>query len=198
MSKGIIQTVDGGLTEYFRERLHACSQVFTPPPLAETLWYISTLLTRFVDSQQLYSFDDGRLQLRPLALLYKDAHEASNGQERCLILRQLGDQALFIGALFPERYARKGLKQDYFVGMGSGAFDYLADHAQGHRDMFAELASRFVLYLELIFSVCSDRSSRHDQHIMALYDAWLKNGNANIAQQLQAFGIQLDKGNHEH
>ena len=33
--------------------------------------------------------------------------------------------ALFLGALFPERFTRRGIQQDYVVGMGGGAYDYL-------------------------------------------------------------------------
>jgi len=62
------------------------------------------------------------LTLRPLALLYGDALEARNERERCLCLQQLGDTALFLYALFPERYARHGIRRDYFIGMGGGAY----------------------------------------------------------------------------
>ena len=67
------------------------------------------------------------MTLRPLALLYSDAIDANNARERCLMLQQLGDMALFLGALFPQRFTRHGILQDYFIGMGGSAYDYLAD-----------------------------------------------------------------------
>ena len=58
--------------------------------------------------------------------------------------------SLFMGALFPENYTRRGLGQDYLVGMGCGAYDYLADNARKGRHIFAELAGDFSVMLELV------------------------------------------------
>ncbi|TDQ48051.1 hypothetical protein [Permianibacter aggregans] len=198
MAQHTLQTFEGNLAEYFRERLASCTQSLRPKPQQETLWYMGALLARLGDSQQLFCYEDGRLSLRPLAVLYKDAHDAPTGQERCLILRQLGDQALFVGALFPERYQRKGLKQDYFIGMGGGAYDYLADHADTHRSIFAELAEHFAVFLHLIAEVCSRQIHQNADDIMRLYQQWRSSGNRYAANQLRALGISLDEGQGVH
>src|SRR5690606_35492155 len=121
MLERAVQTFERTLGDYFRERLATCADALKPRPQDDTLWYVGSVLARLGDSRQRFSDDQGQLGLRPLALLYKDAHEATADHERCLILRQLGDQAVFLGALLPDRYARKGLRQDYFVGMGGAA-----------------------------------------------------------------------------
>ncbi|TBW49382.1 hypothetical protein EZI54_19855 [Marinobacter halodurans] len=192
MQERAVQTFERTLGDYFRERLTDCAEALAPRPEEDTLWYVGSVLARLGDSRQLFSYDDGQLSLRPLALLYKDAHEASADHERCLILRQLGDQALFLGALFAERYARKGFRQDYFVGMGGGAYDYLSDNAYSHRHVFAELADRFTAFLDLIARACARNAGTGVEDVLALYRQWRMTGDEQMGEQLRALGIHLD------
>lgn len=178
-----------GLAEYFRQQLKDESEAH---PDEETRWYLGNLLERFSRNDALFSYDDGELGIRPLALLYGDAQQNPHERERCLLLRQLGDQALFLGALFPEHYARKGIRRDYFIGMGSGAYDYLAGHARELRPVFAELAGSFVQVLELVARICRRYRQYDAAEIMALYQRWRQTGNPALAQQLAAIGIPLD------
>ncbi|ROU00741.1 hypothetical protein EB809_06385 [Marinobacter sp. R17] len=192
MQERAVQTFERTLGDYFRERLVHCAEALAPRPEEDTLWYVGSVLARLGDSRQLFSYDEGQLSLRPLALLYKDAHEASADHERCLILRQLGDQALFVGALFPERYARKGFRQDYFVGMGGGAYDYLADNAHSHRHVFADLADRFAAFLDLVARACTRKAGSSVDDVLTLYQQWRATGDEQLGEQLQALGIALD------
>ncbi len=132
------------------------------------------------------------MTLRPLALLYSDAVEANNERQRCLLLQHLGDMALFLGALFPERWARKGIGKDYFVGMGGGAYDYLAGNARTNNHIFAELASTFTRMLELVASACSRKQQMSAAEILGLYQRWLNSHDPVIESQLRALGIELD------
>lgn len=193
-----VQAFERTLGDYFRERLADCAEAVEPCPDDDTLWYVGSLLARLGDSRHLFSYHDGQLTLRPLALLYKDAHEATADHERCLILRQLGDQALFIGALFPDRYTRKGFRQDYFVGMGGGAYDYLADNAVSHRHVFAELAARFKAFLDLIARACTRRMGNNVEDVLALYQRWRATGDQHLAERLRALDINLEAGGPLH
>jgi hypothetical protein len=180
------------LSSYFSKRLNRYARRFRPPPHEDTCWYLGSLLERFGRSEQLFAYQDERLMLRPLALLYADAIEASNDRERCLLLQQLGDMALFLGALFPERFSRRGLQQDYFVGMGGSAYDYLADNARCNRHIFAELAQTFTRMLEMVANACSRTQSLTTEGVLALYQHWLTSRDPVIASQLQALGIRLE------
>ncbi|MFT5399717.1 MAG: hypothetical protein ACI8XW_002522 [Gammaproteobacteria bacterium] len=128
-----------------------------------------------------------------MALLYADAIEATNDRERCLLLQQLGDMALFLGALFPERFTRRGLKQDYFIGMGGSAYDYLADNARSNRHIYAEMARTFARMLEMVANACSRTQRMTTEGVLALYQRWLTSRDPLIASQLQAMGIQLEE-----
>ncbi|MCW8195143.1 hypothetical protein F6455_10130 [Proteobacteria bacterium 005FR1] len=179
------------LSSYFKQRLAHFAENLRPPPHDDTCWYLGSLLDRFGRSDQLFSYDQGEVSLRPLALLYGDALEASNERERCLILRQLGDMALFLGALFPERFARRGIGKDYFIGMGGGAYDYLADNASQNRHIFAELARSFANMLDLVASACARRQAVTATDILVLYQRWRQTRDPIAASQLRALGIDL-------
>lgn len=189
---------EGNLIDYFRDRLETCARPLKPQPTDDALSYMAHLLARLGDSRKLFSFEAGRLDLRPFAMLYKDAHEAPGGHQRCLILRQLGDQALFVGALFPESYARRGLKQEYFIGVGGGAYDYLSDHAHTHRATFAELAQRFTAFLGLVAEACHRESGDERADLIALYQEWLLTGEQRVADRLRALGITLEGNTTAH
>ncbi|MAT92664.1 MAG: hypothetical protein CME59_08685 [Halioglobus sp.] len=180
----------GSLSVYFMERLSEHARQLSPPPHEDTCWYIGSMLERFGRSDALFAYADGHYQLRPLALLYGDAREASNEHQRCMLLQQLGDMSLFLGALFPERFARRGIGQDYIAGMGGGAYDYLAGNARRNRHIFAELAGAFHHMLQLVASACS--KSRLDAgDIITLYRHWQRTGDPVAMYKLQTLGVAV-------
>ena len=179
------------LSSYFSKRLNRYARRFRPPPHEDTCWYLGSLLERFGRSEQLFAYQDGQMMLRPLALLYSDAIEANNARERCLMLQQLGDMALFLGALFPQRFTRHGILQDYFIGMGGSAYDYLADNAKANRHIFAELANTFTRMLEMVANACSSTQHLSTEEVLALYQRWLSTRDPVIESQLRALGIEL-------
>ena len=179
------------LSSYFSERLTRYARRFRPPPHEDTCWYLGSLLERFGRNEQLFTYQDGHMMLRPLALLYSDAIQANNSRERCLMLQQLGDMALFLGALFPGRFTRHGIHQDYFIGMGGSAYDYLADNARANRHIFAELANTFTRMLEMVANACSRTQHLTTEEVLALYQRWLSTSDPVIESQLRALGIEL-------
>lgn len=186
------------LLAYFSSRLSELSEAFRPPPHEDTLWYLSDMLSRLAHSENLYSYNDGSFYLRPLALMYQDARDAGDRHERCLILRQLGDVSLFLGALFPESFARRGIHKSYLIGMGGGAYDYLAENARHQRHVFSELASMFTRILEVLAEACCKTTVVDASDIIQLYQRWLQSKDPLIESQLMAVGITpLDSAN-EH
>jgi hypothetical protein len=192
-----VRTVSS-LTEYFRSRLHRSAERLHLQPHEDTLWYLCNLLDRFAHSEQLFDYRNGRREMQPLALLYGEAVEASTERERCQLLQRLGDLSLFLGAFFPERYAKRGIHRDYFVGMGGGAYDYLSERASGQRHIFGELTRQFTRILELIADAATRRSRFSYDEVLRLYTRWRETGNPRLAAQLHALGIELPPGNHMH
>lgn len=186
------------LSHYFTTRLESCARDVAQRPQEDTLWYLGSLLDRFGRSDALFSHEEGRLTLRPLALLYGDAREAPSERERCLLLRQLGDLALFLGALFPERFTRRGIRRDYVVGMGSSAYDYLGSNARRNRHVFAELAATFVQILDLVARTCDRTERLGPKEILALYQRWQTSRDPAAERQLRALGVIPDDGEETH
>lgn len=186
-----LSITETSLSSYFSKRLTRYAKRFRPPPHVDTCWYLGSLLERFGRSEELFCYQDGHMTLRPLALLYSDAIEAKNDRERCLMLQQLGDMALFLGALFPERFTRHGILQDYFIGMGGSAYDYLADNAKTNRHIFAEMANTFTRMLEMVANACSRKQSLTTDEVLALYQRWLNTRDPVIECQLRSLGIEL-------
>lgn len=198
----IVEPVQDPVTEtslslYFRQRLNQSARLLSPPPHEDTCWYIGSMLERFGRSDALFSYADGHYDVRPLALLYADAREASNEHQRCLLLQQLGDLALFLGALFPQRFARRGIHQDYVAGMGGGAYDYLADNARRNRHIFAELAGAFHHMLVMIAQACS-RTHMGAADIVNLYRHWETTGDPLARQKLQELGVTVSASEATH
>ena len=188
-TRGFIRTGDVSLSEYFREQIAICSRELEPPPREDTRWYLGNLLVRFCRSEDFFAYEKGRFDLRPLALLYRDALEAPSEYQRCQLLQQLGDLALFVAALFPENYTRRGIRQDYLVGMGCGAYDYLADNARQGRHVFSELATGFSVMLELVANACNADQELADEDILALYERWRATRSPRARRRLEAAGI---------
>lgn len=198
MVSTILSNVEQPLADYFRERLHEEGDKQSQPPQEDTLWYMGDMLARFGDSEQVFSYENGRMDLRPLALLYSDACDSSDPRTRCLLMRQLGDLALFIGALFPENYRRRGLFKDYFVGMGGGAYGYLSEHARHNRHVYSELASTFTAMLELVARACSRHAPFDAEDVLRLYQRWQRSKDPQAGRQLRALGISLSEEDNLH
>lgn len=177
------------LEEYLHRQLHESVQCTDKVIAEETLWYLGQMLVRFVDSDQLFNYDRGRLHLPILAFLFRDATTARTKHERISLLRKLGDTALFVGALFPEKYRRKGIGEDYFIGMGGGAYDSLSECCPEQTHIYSELSNSFPLLMKLVSSVCSKQEVFDAQDILMLYQRWQRTQNYKMASQLHLLGV---------
>ncbi|MBB1487878.1 hypothetical protein [Oceanospirillum sediminis] len=195
-SSSIIQKTS--LSAYFHEQLIHFGGGLKPQPHEDTLWYLGEMLARLGDSRQLFAYQDGEYGLRPLALLYQDALNSERMWQRCLILRQLGDLSLFMSALFPEVFARKGLGKDYLSGMGGGAYEYLADHDHHAPHIYLELSSAFEEMIALVAQVCSRNTLSDTDNVIAIYQQWQKTKEPGLANKLRVLGIDVDHMGSHH
>lgn len=146
------------LSEYFHHAVHRAASRRHLSADQATLHYLSLLLCQYARSEQVFDYDDRRLHLRPLALLYGEALGARSQRERRLWLQRLGDLALFVGGLFAGHLSRHFQDLDYCVAMGGNAYGYLHQSAtrpadQAQAAIFGELAERFERFVDLIAAV---------------------------------------------
>ncbi|MFZ9038003.1 MAG: hypothetical protein ACO3DT_08035, partial [Gammaproteobacteria bacterium] len=53
------------LSCYFSKRLKRYARRFRPPPHEDTCWYLGSLLERLGRSEQLFTYQDERMTIRP-------------------------------------------------------------------------------------------------------------------------------------
>lgn len=155
------------LSEYFHHAVHDAADQRHLCADQATLHYLSLLLSQYARSERVFDYDDRRLQLRPLALLYGEALGARSQRERRLWLQRLGDLALFVGGLFAGRLSRRFRDLDYCVAMGGNAYGYLQQTAIEPNDVaqaavFGELAEGFDRFVDLVAVVAGQPGSRLD------------------------------------
>jgi hypothetical protein len=182
--------------EYFSEAVRSAIYSRRAPVSGETAVYLSNLLTGFLNSENLYDATPDGVSLRPLALLYGDAVQATRTEDRIRALQRLGDVALFISGLFADSLSRSLVDVDYYIAMGGNAYSCLADndrrsnYVKRLREVFAELADRFTECVDVLAEVGSQTCLKNDNDILRLYEIWLGSGSRRALEQLQAMGIQ--------
>lgn len=186
------------IAEFLHSKLHVRARAHATHFTDDTLWYLGQMLESFVAADQLFVYQHGELQVPTLAYLYRDASATESNYQRCVLLRKLGDTALFMGALFDGHYKRRGIGRDYFVGMGVGAYQYLADNFDNANSAFLELSCRFPAAIELVAEVCEKESVVDAQDILHLYSQWAESKSSSIQRQLEALGITVSCSDQLH
>lgn len=99
---------------------------------------------------------DARLLARIHALEWLDAQQRV-GSVRADALRDVGDRCLLVAGLFPALAGRRRVSVDYFVDLGRGAYQGVAEAGRdAYADLFASLAGR---YRELVAVLRAVRGS---------------------------------------
>lgn len=177
------------LNEWFKDRLVDESRHSIPPITEGTLSYLVNLLVHFSQSKNFFTSNEEGLNFPTLAFLFCDASQAKTISTKLMNLRQLGDSALFIGAMFPEKLGRAGIKKDYYIGMGGGAYSTLAEYNYGDPAVFSELSARFPKLLQVIANVCARECQFDAEEIFMLYKRWQSTGDELLKRQLLSIGI---------
>jgi hypothetical protein len=170
--------------EYFKELVGAAlaRQHLHAGDLTE--YYLVNLLCRYV---RLDGATDGPLD-EPLALRLVRALE-SGGLEQRARLRRLGDCSLFMAGFFSESFRRSAVDVDYYVSMGEYAYGSLSRAEDAFREVFAELARKFVGFSDVLADV-SDRTALASNHdLLRLYEKWLRTGSRRDSEKLLERGI---------
>jgi len=147
-----------------------------------TVHYLASLLTHFARSENLFDRTEEGVRLRPLAHLYADAVYSDSEHERRLMLRRMGDVALFVSGMFSGFFKRRRalVGMDYYIAMGGQAYASLAGDPgtagaagdmQGE-DVFARLSSGFGEFVMVLTEVGNEGAHRRSQEVAALIATW--------------------------
>ncbi len=153
-----------------------------------TAYYLVNMLCQFVRPDGRGGSDDLE---QPLAIRLARALE-SGGVEQRARLRHLGDVSLFTTGFFSDSLQRCAVDVDYYVSMGEYAYGSLSRHdGDAFADVFADLARRFVGYMDVLADISERTSigslSRTD--VLRLYEKWLRTGSARDGHKLIERGI---------
>ena len=182
------------LREFFRSLLDAAiaNQRARSHVQAETELYLVNLLGEFLGSEALFvREEDGSLQRKPLAFLLKEALD-EQGAVRAAALRKLGDTSLFVSGFLPDSLTRSSVGVEYYKSMGERAYDALGQHVGQrvrHRTIFADLADRFDLFVELLTEVSERTVVSTSAGVIKLYERYLRTGSERVASVLKSKGM---------
>lgn len=184
------------LQEYFQSSVSEALDNQNVEAGADTVHYVVNLLTFFSRTDRLFERTRDGVMIRPLALLYAEAVEGKTTEERNRALRRLGDVALFISGVFSQSLNRHVVDIDYYVSMGGSAYSHLSEtmrgtnHARALSNVFDELASKFVAFVDVLGEVSEAGTCNNDADVLRNYEVWLRTGSKRAADRLRAAGIQ--------
>ena len=179
--------MDSTPTEYFKDLVETALSRQQLRANDLTSYYLVDLLCRFVRPDRRIPFSDDSNE--PLALRLGRAL-GSDGLEQRARLRNLGDFSLFMSGFFPDSFHRKVVDVDYYVSMGAYAYGSLSRRdADAFGEVFAELARKFVAYMDVLSEVSEQSGIRSSMDVLRLYEKWLRTGSPRDGQRLIDRGI---------
>lgn len=145
--------------------------------------YVVGLLTDYMDAQKLKETDT-------LAEAYLKA-QLEGEPIKSILLKNLGDKALYISGFFSESLNRKVVDIDYYVNMGTSAFHLLSSaRSEDHqKKLFKTVSQRFMELVEVLNYISHQTLTHSDQNIMRLYENYLLTGSEAAKEKLLEMGI---------
>jgi hypothetical protein len=189
-----LQTVSD-VREFFRDALQAALGHQHLHVQDHTEHYIVNLLAMFSHTEALFEPDEGRAQLKPLALLLADAANAADERQRFRLLQRLGDVALFVAGFLAGGFARRPVDVDYHIAMGGRAYGALAQapYRGAQRvlgGVFAELGDKFQPLVDALNEIGEGAAKGSPRDVLRLYETWQKTGSPRAHRLLRELGIQ--------
>jgi hypothetical protein len=178
--------VEQSAAEYFKELVEDALMNQRVDAGELTSYYLVNLLCGFVRADR---GDAATIESEPLALRLGQALERGGAEQRAL-LRSLGDVSLFMSGFFSDRFRGRLVDVDYYVSVGEYAYASLsrADEST-FADVFAELARKFVGFVDVISEVSERSALTSNGDLLRLYEKWLRTGSRRDGQRLAERGI---------
>ena len=189
-----LQTVSD-VREFFRDALQSALGHQHLQVRDHTEHYIVNLLAMFSHTEALFEPGTDRTQLKPLALLLAEAHEAPDDRHRFRTLQRLGDVALFVAGFLAGSFARRPVDIDYHIAMGGRAYGALAQ-APYHGPqrvlggVFAELEDKFQPLVDALSEIGEGAARHSPRDVLRLYELWHKTGSPRAHRLLLKLGIR--------
>jgi hypothetical protein len=184
-------TTHKNTAEYFKELVDRAmdhQEIHTDETVA---FYIVNLLSEHVKSD--VSFPEGSND-EPLIMMLNHALN-SDYSERIKRFKQVGDFSLFISGFFSDSLKRKLIDIDYYIAIGSIAYNNLSGIMREQRSgglfysLFHELTERFKDFTDVIAEVSDMSSVSTNSDLLRIYERWIKTGSCRDASMLRDKGV---------
>ena len=172
--------------EYFKVMVEGALDHQGIPSSEEATFYVVNLLTGFVGLDRP---EGGTMGDEPLAVRLARALQSGGVQQR-EGLRRVGDLSLFVSGFFADSLTRKLVDVDYYITLGGYAYGSLGRRDEdAYADVFAELAEKFVSYVDVLAEVSERSSVGTNTELLRLYEKWLRTGSRRNGDLLVQRGI---------
>jgi hypothetical protein len=170
--------------EYFKEQVEAslARQHLAAGDLTE--YYLVNLLCQYVRLDRSGDADMGE----PLAVRLARALQTGGTEQRAR-LRSLGDFSLFTAGFFSDSVRRSLVDIDYYVSMGEYAYGSLSRAEDAFREVFGELARKFVGFSDVLADISERTALTSNNDVLRMYEKWLRTGSQRDGQRLIERGI---------
>lgn len=180
--------------EYFKELLTEALYRQQMDPQPETEVYLINLLSRFIQTENLFTLDaDGKPIREPLAFMVKEAQEESSAEGKKLLFRQLGDVSLYTAGYFQEFVSAKNMDVDYYIGIGGGAYHRVAELDPVSGAVYGELSERFSEFVDVL-AVVGEKTTpiQGESDLLKVYERWVSTKSERARRILERAGIFPD------
>ncbi|MBI3179366.1 MAG: hypothetical protein HYZ27_06865 [Deltaproteobacteria bacterium] len=179
------------LGEFFRNEVSEAKQQLRIEMSEVLEYYLVNLLCEF--SRERVGPKPGD---EPLALQYKRALEARLA-ERVQILKDLGDEALYVSGFFAAFVERSLVDLNYYISMGGSAYQNLSElmggqrHGETFAELYEQLARKFAELVDLLNEISEKARDKSvdPTELMRLYDRWLRTGSQRARKVLLERGM---------
>ena len=159
-------------------------------------FYLVDMMSTFAETDNFFGNKNACCADETLASIYSQAILLPPSQ-KIVLLRRLGDIALYYSGFFPDRFRRKMIDVDYFIQMGETAYQSVADVMKNSplsadfAKMFVNLSETFSQLVDLLSEVAEVDRKQNDVDILRLYERWLKTGSEYAKRKLLENNINL-------
>ena len=182
--------------DFFRTKIHSASHELSIQLSDDLEFYLVNLLCDFIDARN-YKIGDMDLLDTPLALIYKQAIEASP-QMQLKVYKKLGDLSLYVAGYFHSSLQSKTVGPKYYISMGSSAYSKMSAimkvrHQEEHfTNMYSQLSAEFTQLVKIVTKV-STEIPIESHNLLKIYENWCPNQSQSLKNFLQNEGITLNE-----
>lgn len=179
--------------EFFRDLIVSAIERKRLEVSKVTEFYLVSLMNRFMTTENFFArASGGTFQPNTLYLLYKQAIEEQEAQNRALIFRHLGDVSLYTAGYFQESIRRSMVNLGYYIDMGEIAYSEVAKTSSDNPTLYSELANKFAAFVGVFSEVSDQTSKKSETDLIKIYDQWRATGDERAKKILIEAGFALE------